>query len=152
MTHSPGTCEATQALRAGEMGLGSAGCNIPTGAAGRTASEMEARGLWRQARPSRGSLRHAHLLLCLEVTRAGISQRASSHRPSICHDAPGKNTVKYYFFIPFITLTKRHLEAPLAPSGKTQPTDSMGTPTCPRLAQGMRAFTGHSGPGLHRAR
>lgn len=30
----------------------------------------------------------------------------SSHGPSICHDAPGKNTVKYCFFIPFITLTR----------------------------------------------
>lgn len=65
MTRSPGTYEATQALRAAETGLGSAGCNIPTGAAGRMAREKEARGPWSQARPSRGSLRHAHLLPCL---------------------------------------------------------------------------------------
>lgn len=130
MTGSPGTYEATQALRAGEMGLGSTGFNIPTGAAGRTTSEMEARGPWSQARLSRGSLRHAHLLPRLRVTSAGVSQHASSHRSSICHDAPGKNTMKCCFFVPFITLMRLHLEALLALSGKTQPVDSMGTLAC----------------------
>lgn len=55
MTRSPGTHEAQQALRTREAGLGSAGLNTPTGAAGRTATEIEARA-WSQAWLSRGSL------------------------------------------------------------------------------------------------
>lgn len=154
MTGSPGTDEATQALRAGETGLGSTAFNIPTGATGRTASEMEARGPWSQARLRRGSLRHAHLLPRLGVTSAGVSQHASSHRSSICHDAPGKNTMKCCFFVPFITLTRLHLEALLALSGKTQPADSTGTLVChgtrPRCESVGCGARGHRG--LRRAR
>lgn len=74
-------------------------------------------------------MRHAHLFPCLGVTGAGTGQLASSHRPSICHDIPGKNTVKYYFFISFITLTRLNPEAPLALSGEVLPCP--WHPACP---------------------
>lgn len=75
------------------------------------ARERETREPWSQARPSRGSLRHARLL---PLPRGHESWKGPT-RLSICHDAPGKNTVKYCFFIPFMTLTRLHLEALLAP-------------------------------------
>ena len=74
-------------------------------------------------------MRHAHLFPCLGVTGVGTGQVASSHRPSICHDIPGKNTVKYYFFISFITLTRLNPEAPLALSGEVLPCP--WHPACP---------------------
>ena len=72
---------------------------------------------------------HGHLFPCLGVTGAGTGQLASSHRPSICHDTPGKNTAKYCFFISFITLTRLNPEAPLALSGEVLPCP--WHPVCP---------------------
>lgn len=141
-TCSPGTHEAQRALRARGTGLGSARLNIPTSATSRMVREMEVRGPGVRPGQGRGSLRHAHLLPCLRVTGAGISQLASSHRPSICHDTPGKNTVKYCFFIPFITRTRLNLEAPLALNGKVQP-----WPWCPACPQHKHAHCGAPGPG-----
>lgn len=47
--------------------------------------------------------------------------------------------MKYCFFIPFITLTRLNLEAPLAPSGSAQ--RARKCPQCPRLAHGTRVVT-----------
>lgn len=55
----------------------------------------------------------------------------SWNQPSICHDTLGKNTVKYCFFIPFITLTRLNLEAPLALTGEVQPQRVLAWPVAP---------------------
>lgn len=92
----------------------------------------------------RGSLRHAHLFPCLGVTAAGTGQLASSHRPSICHDTPGKNTAKYCFFIPFITLTRLNPEVPLALSGEVPPCP--WRPASPWHKSAVGAAPGPGGP------
>lgn len=85
---------------------------------------------WSQAWPRQGKSATCPFVPCLGVTGAGTGQLASSHRPSICHDTPGKNTAKYCFFIPFITLTRLNPEAPLALSGEVLPCP--WRPACPR--------------------
>lgn len=79
-------------------GPGSCGPDIPTGAAGRTARERRPgqagkSAAWPFAPRARGH-------------RSWDHPGDSSHRPSICHDTPGKNTLKYCFFTPFITLMR----------------------------------------------